>query len=284
MKKFIWRRLFFVLALVLLVVGMMGFRIYHTDSKNAAVTSAPHARLYYQTAVQRGLDYLRDPSTQVAPMQWLLMDYLQRKFGLDSYFSATGKDIKPPTDPLDATEFQIHRRIAYPNQQINTLPMEGASPMRQMMMAATHCDHMPLPLEFDKLLQSNIDAGSYELTHVAYSLERMAENGCPLPDEEDTQMRQQVAERMVSLATDQETIPDLRYESIAFLMHMHRRDLVQPEWIDQIVAQQQSDGGWKITTGAQASSDHATVLALWALLEYINPDTPNEPVLRRTMP
>ncbi|MES2970905.1 MAG: hypothetical protein V4702_01115 [Patescibacteria group bacterium] len=271
-KKYIY---VLIAGLILLIAGI---------SFSAAKNDTPAQTLEagsYEAAVSRGLEYLRNNESKVSPLQWLMLDYLQRKFELDTYFSAATKTIKPPETEPDASDFRIHSRIAYPDKLVDSLPLDGASPMRQMMMAATHCDRIPLPQHFDELLRKNIEAGGYDLTHVAYSLERMQENGCPLPDKQDKQIREQVAGRIAALVTAPNTSPDLRYEAITFLMHMRRRDLVKPEWIDQIVAEQQSDGGWKVTKNAQASNDHATFLAVWGILEYSHSDARSEPVLRR---
>jgi hypothetical protein len=272
-KQFISNKRQLLLAglLALIVVGAISAFYYDR--------AFPKRTVHPEQAITKGLSYLRHTSDTVSPFQWLLLDYLQRKFELDPFFSASGKTIEPPTGRFDVVEFNIQTRIAYPDKLINSLPIEGASPMRQMVMAATHCDYIPLSPNFDKLLQKNIESGGYDLTHVAYSLERMKENGCALPAEQN--IRSLVAKRIAALITDKQTSRDLRYESVALLMHMHRRDLVKPQWIDQIVTEQQPSGGWKVNLSDEGSNDHATVLALWALLEYMNPDAPNEPVLRR---
>lgn len=239
------------------------------------------ARKRYEVSVNRGLDYLDRTSDNVSGLSWLMLDYLQRKFDLDSKFSTKKHIIKTPTEEQDALEFQIHRRIAYPSELVDKLPLDGASQMRQMMMIATHCDHIPLPPDFERLVKQNIESGEYDLTHVAYSLERMKENGCSFPKDKDQQLRQQAAYGMKKLAANSDTRSDLRYEAIAFLLHMGRRDLIQKSWLDTLLSEQQADGGWKLSSSENKSHDHATVLAIWGLLEYSRPDVPAEPVLRR---
>lgn len=235
----------------------------------------------YEASIQKGLDYLNNNAGKVSGLQWLLLDYLQRKFDLDPVFGAGNRTIQPPATEPEATDFNIHRRIAYPDQLINRLPNSGLTPMRQMMAMATHCDHIPLPKDFKALLEQNIAAGGYDLTHVAYGLERLKENSCAFSLKEDQQLREQVALRMARLVTSPDITLDLRYEAIAFLMHIGRRDLVQRQWLDQIVSEQQATGSWQATAGADEPSDHATLVALWALLEYTRPNAPDEPVLRR---
>lgn len=273
-KFFIFRRI----ALSVLALAVVGITIVLLKIPAFPDGSKPAA---YETSINTGLAYLKDNEEQIAYSQWFILDYLQRKYGLDEAFSARNREISPPQEEDSLQEFHVHKRIAYPDQLINELPLEGASSMRQMMMMAAHCDHIPLPADYEQLVRKNIQAGDYDMTHVAFSLERMKENGCAFPAELDKELRDDVSQRMVDLAKDISTKPDLRYEAVAFLMHMGRRDLVQAEWIKQIVQQQQPDGGWKVNHEDSASNDHATVLALLALLEYSRPNAPNEPMLRR---
>lgn len=259
-----------LVALMVLVLGalLVGSK-FRNQPNNPAI------------AINKGLDYLKHNSESVSGVQWLALDYLQRKFKLNPWFNAVNRNISPPyAEPLK-TDFQLHKRIAYPDSKVDSLPYKDALPVRQMMMAATHCDYIPLPADFEQLVRSNLASGGYSLSHVGYILERMKENGCQLPADVDRQIREEAAKGTVVLIENMDTTPDLRYESIAFLMHMGRRDLIQQEWIDAVVSEQRRDGGWEERRGDNRSNDHATVMALWALLEYTYPNAPDEPVLRR---
>lgn len=238
-------------------------------------------RKCYEKSVERGLDYLDRNSGQVSPLQWLILDYLDRKFSLGPRFEFAKRHIQPPNEALDAEDFKIHKRIAQPDQLVDKLPYEEAPPIRKMMMAATHCDHIPLPRDYEQLLQQNLELGDYNMTHVSYSLERMQENGCSLPKEQDSELRDTVSARMAELIKKTDAKAELRYEAVAFLINMGRPELITTDMVDKIVTEQQADGGWKISNDSPASSDHATVLALWALLEYSQPNAPKVPVIRR---
>lgn len=233
-------------------------------------------------SLTKGLNYL-DHSNKVSPLQWLLMDYLARKFDLDSKFLAANRQFQPPTEPQATVEYQVYKRIAFPDQLVDTLPPSDNDPTNRMVVAALHCDHIPLPADFAQLLQSNADAGDYQLTHVAFSLERMNENGCPLPEDQDQKLRQQLKTGLLSIIQNSQTIPDLRYEALAMLMHIGFRNEVKQPWIDQVVREQSDDGGWQDRADSP-SNDHATVLAIWAILEYSRPDAPPEPMLHHPAP
>jgi hypothetical protein len=230
----------------------------------------------YQASIQQGLDYL-DLSGQVSPLQWLLVDYLQRRFALDPRFSAFNRPIAVPGDAGAAAEFRVYQRIAYPAATVGSLPTTP-DPTSRLVMQAMECDRIPLPSDFRPQLSAQIDAGGYALTHMAFSLELMQENGCRLSDDQLLETR--LIPGLMDLAGRPSVAPDLRYEATAMLAFIGRGDLIQPEWIRQMALEQNADGGWP-GDGPGVSNDHATVLAVWALLAHTNPGRPNQPMLRR---
>ncbi len=235
----------------------------------------------YRAAISRGLEYLDTHAETVQPFQWLWIDYLQRRFNLDPKFAAANRTIPAGSDEQEQSEYDIHKRVAFPNALIDKLPYDSAEPGRQMMMAATHCDHIPLPHNFEDLLKRNLKAGGYDLTHLPYSLMVMAENGCGLAERDNQALLNPAANAIAKLAANPKTIRDLRYEAVMMLMHMGRRELVKPAWLDQMLREQQADGGWKLSADESDSNDHATMLAVWALLEYTQPDAPAKVMIRR---
>ncbi len=279
-QKFTYRPskgLVFVSAAVIAAAVVTGLVISNKKVQTAEVT--------YSTSIDRGLNYLKTNRDDVSPFQWILLDYLQRSFELDPVFSAQNTKPKIPTDEIQAEKFRVYQRIAFPNELVDSLPTDDFPlPTARLLMAATHCDHIPLPADYQHLIQQNLEDGGYGVTYVAMSLQFLKENGCSLPPGYDQRVRELVAPAMVVIIEDPDTIPDLRYEAIAFLMQLNRRDLVQPEWLERIVLEQQKDGGWKNVSHTDRSNDHATVLALWALLNYFHKDVAQEPVLNRPAP
>lgn len=235
----------------------------------------------YETAITRGLNYLDADAGDVSPLQMLIIDYLQRAYNLDPKFSASRRNIQPPVNEPDATDFRIFQRIITPDVTLpDSLPLDGASPLRQMMMLAAHCDHLALPSDFYALLKRNIESGEYDLTHVAFALELMSNNGCSLHDKQNEEIRSMTATGLTKLYARSDISEDLRYESVSFLLLLKRRDLVQTRWINQLSSAQRPDGGWAVLTADKQSSDHATVVALWALLQYARPAVPGTPIIR----
>lgn len=237
----------------------------------------------YSATLTRGQENLVRSITQIAPFERLILDYLQRKYGLSQDLSASHTPIYPPVQGQgeNLEQFLVFRRISYPDDLIRTLPTVVNDPIDKMMMAAAYCDRIKLPKDFVPLVRSNLAVGGYNLTHVIFAMKLLNDNGCAVPGIQNSNFRNEIATKVQTLITDPSTAADLRYEAIAFLIDMGRVDLVQPSWISQIVSEQQIDGGWKQSQEAPTTSDHATILAFWALLQYTHPNAPNEPMIRR---
>lgn len=235
-----------------------------------------------EIAINHSLSYLDNPGpkAKISPFQWLIIDYLQRAYQLDKKFSYDARGISPPAEEPDASEFRVYERIVHPNALVRQLPATS-NPMSQMMMAAANCDHIPLPDGFGDLMRHNLDAGGYPLTHVAYVLERLKELHCPLHAEDTKYLTTQSAQRIAAMVKNPTTSPDLRYEGMAFLIHMGRRDLVLAASLQEMIREQQPDGSWKRNTSDIRGDDHATTLATWALLEAGRPNVTGEPILRQ---
>lgn len=288
--------------MILVLVGVLMAGVYRqgkhrSQNKPKEVAQTDHAPIPaspevvyaaqpYAENINRAQAYFNKSFSQTSPVTRLLLDYLQRKYGLSPKLSAAITPIQPPIagQQVDNAQFQVFNRISYPGDLVNVLPPAQDDPMTQMMMSALYCDRIPLSKDFRQLVQTNIDAGGYNLTHVEFSLQRLKENNChpfSLPDQQA--ISKDIAVRMVSLIEDPKTIPDLRYEAVAFLLDMDQGYLVKTEWITQIVSEQRPDGSWKVRSSQKDSDttgvDHATMLALWALLQLSRPSVPTEPML-----
>lgn len=281
------------LLLVLLLaitssVWCYGVRRYNTSntlkSSNARITTdfdnSPKPNLVdTNQALAKGQAQLLAAYDQVSPNQKLILDFLQRKFNLNDHFSAKKTHINSPVS--DTEEWRLIKRIAYPDELENTLPPYNNNPTIYMVMAAANCDHIKQPTNLGELIKRNVSDGGYSLLHVVLSLEFMRENGCNLPV--NREFENQVIEEAVKLADNPQASADLHYEAIAMLYFSGHKDLVKSNWLAQIIQEQNPDGNWDEHVDDKQSSDHATVLALWSLLEYSQPNTTNEPMIRHPL-
>lgn len=234
-----------------------------------------------EQAILKAQRYLNDSITLVTPSDRLFLDYLQRKFGLDTKLGVAGPSFDLSEDPRTYPE-EIHflARIAYPDRLVTVAPKSIPEGAVLTNIYSANCDRMPLPDNYWQTIEQNFKTGGYYLAHDALALAFMKDNGCAVPANE-SDLPARVIAGMVNLAADSNTKADLRYETIAFLQLSGQRDQVRPEWINQLISEQQDDGSWSEEAKDNKSSDHATLLALWSLLEYSRPDTPNQPLIRR---
>lgn len=236
-----------------------------------------------EKAILRAETYVADSIHITDTSERIFFSYLQRKYDLGNKIGVSGPPMDLHEDPRTYPE-HLHflARVAYPDRIVNTGPKQSEldDPIKITNIYSANCDHLTLPPNFWPSMEKSIQDGSYYLTHVALAFEFMKDNGCALhPTAQD--MSNRVNEGMVKLADDPGTVADLRYEAVAFLLMRGEDDLVKPEWINQIVEEQREDGGWTEKVGGSKNSPHATLLAMWSLLEYSRPNTPDEPLIRR---
>jgi hypothetical protein len=249
--------------------------------------AAPTLRLTSSAAdvaLQRGITYEKSNIAHIASFERLFFEYLQRQYGIDQVFSASHTPINSPgpQQHQDTQQFLALRRIAYPTSFVQKLPIVQNDSITDMLLRAANCDHIVLPSDYDTLVNQNLEAGGYNLTHVLLALEFMADNGCNYYTSAQVQsLQDQVTTGMTKLANNLTTDADLRYEATAFLFWQGHTDNVTAAAVQQIVQSQLPSGGWGASVGDVTTSDHATLLAIWALLAYSHQPAHNQPIIRR---
>lgn len=278
MKKLLtslWFQAAGISLLTLLVVGAISY-----PKKPVKSVDEPQAKKTLERsetprqAIDNGQQFLLENFEKIQPGQRLILDYLHRKFAINNHFSATSNEIEfKVANQAVRQELEMIRHFAYPEARAEKL-----SPSPSLVARAANCDQVSMPEDISSTFEREISKGGYNLTHAALGLQLIEELGCKLDGWQ--KLREQVIKKMLAVVGGDSSTPDLRYECIAFLMYMGEYQAIKTDWINRIVADQQLDGSWLAEPTAVQGSDHATVLALWALLEYINPGV-TEPIARR---
>jgi hypothetical protein len=139
-----------------------------------------------------------------------------------------------------------------------------------------YCDRLGLPTSFSEVLVRAASQGGYALTHALLAWTWVQENGCQLdlPDGFVEQMYTNVA---AIIDADRSIINDLKLEAAAFLCLARQSQRVDLQFVSNVIAIQNPDGGWgRPDEGAgdpDGSSWHSTILALILLLHVEFPDT-----------
>jgi hypothetical protein len=233
-----------------------------------------------ERAIRQAQAYIRENLPTFKPEQRLILDYLQRKFNLDDNLSASKSPINIYENPVTYPD-EIHflARIAYPEKLVTTPPKSIVDGMNLTNIYGANCDHMTLPANFWATMNQNYEAGGYYLTHNVLALSFMKDNSCTIPQTE-ADLLSKTLDGMVKMMDDSNTNADLRYEIIAFLGLSGRSDLINGAWLEDVISSQKEDSSWTDDQHPK-ETDHTTVLALWALLEYYHPNTPYEPLIHR---
>lgn len=225
--------------------------------------------------------YFEREVTTVDPGWANLFGYLHRRFGLELRNASGAALHEVPVVQERAEIAAVFRRLVDPGASVPKQAIADLdTPVDRMTASALHCDRIPLPEGWRDVLGQATGIGGYALTHAALAGQWTVENGCRSAIELAALQQRQVDAlaalvdgRDARVAKIRNSI-DLRIEAIVMLYYLGARDRVDPIWIDHVLEAQNEDGGWPLGPTAVASDPHASALALWVLLENLQPDAP----------
>jgi hypothetical protein len=230
-----------------------------------------------QQAVTNAVNFckgLREPDAL------LMIDVMHRRFGIEVFAGALERyDEQVSSHTDDVSMLRIFRRIAdyYNPLQEGDLQAVYAETDR-ITVPALYCDRLALPPNYPAMLEDASRRGGYMLTHVLLALTWLRENDgdVSLPDG----FKQDVFRKNAALINDDNVVTDLELEAAAFLYLMGQDALVNSGFVEKVVAVQNLDGGWRLSSAeSDVSNWHPTVLALFFLLHVENPASSYPPML-----
>lgn len=233
-------------------------------------------------AISRGLSYLRQDPSDVSAL--IVLDYLQRKYALSAELAF--ETTHAGTD--DDSRLAVWGRFVGTDRLSDEISLgfltRGAE-IEEVVMRALYCDRFALPAAYGGLLQRFAERGGYELTHASLAVKLMRDNGCTVDGIEVPDFEEQLRRRTIDLihrAPQDRRFEelDVRYEALAILEDFLIHRNVAPSEIARVLAEQQSDGGWR-PTADQPSAPHPTVMAIWALLAWTHSEAAEIPFARR---
>jgi hypothetical protein len=123
-------------------------------------------------------------------------------------------------------------------------------------------------------IKEGLSLGGYDFTHAFLSIRWLEEFKCLLKNgviEKEIRLLKHVYwNDLIKLARIEKN-KDLRYESVAIAYHFEKKVNLTKQ-IRKILSEQDDDGSWYNNGFSDASREHTTILALWALLEWKNKD------------
>lgn len=252
---------------------------------HASCAASPEARL--AEARDRAIAWFASDVDEVEAGWSAIFAYLHRRFGV-IVTTAEGRTLHDATEGVEpAAMFEVFRRLVDPGATVDVARIAALeSPIDRISASAIHCDHIPLPGDWIDILRRASRMGAYALTHAVTAATWSLENGCVSPLQlaalraEQIHLLQQLIEGREELEKRHAAASDIWIEAVAMLFYADAGHRVRPEWIEAVLALQRPDGGWPLHPRASESDPHTTALALWVVLEVLEPHAPRVPWLR----
>jgi hypothetical protein len=138
-------------------------------------------------------------------------------------------------------------------------------PSDRITVSALYCDQLGFPPTFAEALTNAFNMGGYYFPHVLLALFWIHENHCKLSvrDGFDEDVFRANA---AMIHADPTAVTDLTLEAAAFLYLAGQGALVDDAFVANVIAKQNSDGGWGESRTLRGHSDwHSSVLGLLLL-------------------
>jgi hypothetical protein len=245
-----------------------------------------------QQAINRGITYLRQTEH---PIGLLMLNVIYRQFGIAEFKDSLQRYDQlyaSSTDPL----IRIWRRIAdYNTSAVQPEDFDSVTDqLDRLTIPALYSDRISLPDDYLSQLtdamemgfiyaaqptdDGSINDGAYLLTHVLLATIWLQNNNCSLQLPED--FTSTLYQMNAALIGDGSRVDDIPLEAAAFLYQAGQGNLVHPDFAENVIATQNPDGGWSISSGTPNGSDwHPSVLALMILLYVAYPAASYPPML-----
>jgi hypothetical protein len=226
-------------------------------------------------AVPKAIRYFKDSHE---PYALLWLDVIYRRFGITEFADALQRyDQIISEKPDNASVLRVFRRIADYDNPLQEGDLDEVSDyLDRITVPALYCDRVKPSSGYSRTLTSAVSNGEYTLTHALLALIWLQENGGEvwLPDN----FMEDVYFATAGLINYDSVVDDLELEAAAFLYLAGQGDLVDEFFIEQVIAAQNTDGGWTVPSESE-SNWHSSVLGLLLLLHLKYPADSYPPVL-----
>ncbi len=212
------------------------------------------------------------------PNALLFLNVIYRRFGITEF-----NDSLQRFDEILSSSFhpvlKLYRRIADHNNTVDEADFTVVtSDIDKVIVPALYSDRRSLPDDYPLVLINAKNSGGYLMTHTLLATIWLQENNCSvsLPDNFMETLYHDVA----ALTENSFPITDLSIEAAALLYQAGQGDLVNPDFLENVIATQNPDGSWPKSSDTPDNSWwHTTVLALNILLHVKYPATSYPPML-----
>lgn len=269
-------------------------------------TAPPVGDPRYEDALVRGIAFalpalsVQDPGTLYLAanvgQRYRLRDFAELRPVADDLLAGPAPDGAPTGQAMTHEELLVlWRRSGAPDEAappgfLESLPRTSyLDRVAWLTASAAHCGAETFPSsEWERLARQaydEADPDGYLQTHVAIGLVVMDHRGCTFPWLEE--LRSRATSALAAGLEGSDVVSDINLERLVLLLELDRGDLVEPAWIGRVLGAQQPDGGWRANGGYGPLVDpddptshwHPTLVAVWLLAAWTDPDAPTTPPL-----
>jgi len=212
------------------------------------------------------------------PYALLMLNVLYRRFGITEFkdtLQRYDKILSSCNQPL----LKVYRRIADHNNTADETDFNAVVDIMDIItVPALYSDQSSPPENYPSVLINAKNSGGYMMTHALLATIWLQENNCNISLPE--YFMETLYHDTAALTERSIPVTDDAIEAAAFLYQAGQGNLVHPDFAENVIAAQNSDGGWSWVSGTPNDSDwHPSVLALMFLLHVKYPATSYSPML-----
>lgn len=215
-----------------------------------------------QEAIGNATNYLAQTSE---PYALLMLNIVYRQFGIPEFADSLQRyDQILTTNPENAPILRVLRRIADYNNPVQMDDFYSVTAdVDKITVPALYSDRMSLPDNYESQLNDAANSGGYLLTHALLATIWFQDNHCDQPYD----LTEFVYHANAGLIGTGSGVNDLEVEAAAFLYEVGQGKLVDDNFVRRVIATQNYDGGWPLSSDTPDGSNwHTSVLGLMLLL------------------
>lgn len=250
---------------------------------NPAPPAAPAAESISQeldAPIAAAAEWVRQKTSRMSPLSLMLLDFIQRRFDLDPAFAYENAFYRLPT-PEEKETVALYRRLIDAGAETPRLP-EGSPVFVRTDLMALYCRAGDCPKDFAARLREQLKEGGYGATHAALAYQWMKEAGCGACLENEPDLREAIVKSLAQLIEETRYANDVTLEAMCYLHYLGAGERIPEMWKEIVRKAQSGDGGFSAKANSHPfeADEHATLLALWLMLEWRRPNTPQTSMMR----
>jgi hypothetical protein len=218
-----------------------------------------------ERAIRAAVAHFRSRGDAIDPMIALLLDRITRSYRLDLAWNPVRRAAY--RRERGAEFLRAFALLGFPSEALSLAELERTlarwdSPTDKQMLTAAYCRQLAKagrPVAGPILVAGD----GYAATHNLLATQLLHDLRCISAAAAQAALREQLPST-AALVDSKLELSDLALEALAVRRHVQPQLAPSQAWLDTLLAGQSSDGAW-------LSEEHATLLALWILLQHSAP-------------